>query len=80
MKKTILLTITLVAIVMVGCSSTKVSSTDTVHPNLNGQRDYIWENYCDSIYNNDPDTYLDVLMETDDYQEYLDIHGEWWED
>lgn len=41
-----------------------------VNPHQEG-RDYKYEQYCDSIYNNNPDYYLDVLTETDKYQEYL---------
>lgn len=41
-------------------------------------RDYEYEHYCDSIWVNDPDYYKDVLQETDEYQDYIDIHGEWW--
>lgn len=41
-------------------------------------RDYEYEHYCDSIWANDPDYYKDVIQETDEYQEYIDIHGEWW--
>lgn len=43
-------------------------------------RDYAFEQYCDSIWYNDRDYYHDVLVETDRYQEYLEEHGQWWED
>lgn len=43
-------------------------------------RDYTYEAYCDSIFFNDKDYYYDVLVETDEYQEYLEEHGQWWED
>ena len=42
-------------------------------------RDYNYEKYCDSIYEVNPDYYLDVLIETDEFQNYIDEHGEWWE-
>lgn len=44
----------------------------------NSTRDYKYEHYCDSIYEVNPDYYFDVLMETDEYQNYIDEHGEWW--
>lgn len=44
----------------------------------NSTRDYKYEHYCDSIYINNPDYYLNVLVETDKFQNYIDNHGEWW--
>lgn len=44
----------------------------------NDTRDYKYEHYCDSIYEINPDYYLDVLVETDEFQNYLEEHGEWW--
>nr|DAH00232.1 MAG TPA: hypothetical protein [Crassvirales sp.] len=44
----------------------------------NNTRDYNYEHYCDSIYEVNPDYYLDVLVETDKYQSYIEEHGEWW--
>lgn len=41
-------------------------------------RDFAYENYCDSIWVNDPDYYIDVLLETDQYLDYIDKHGIWW--
>lgn len=43
----------------------------------NDIRDYKYEHYCDSIYEIDLDYYLDVLVETDEFQNYIDEHGEW---
>ena len=40
-------------------------------------RDYKFEHYCDSIYEVNPDYYLDVLIETDKFQNYIDKHGKW---
>ena len=37
-----------------------------------------YEHYCDSIYEVNPDYYLDVLIETDKFQSYINEHGEWW--
>nr|DAG96235.1 MAG TPA: hypothetical protein [Crassvirales sp.] len=42
-------------------------------------RDYAYEHYCDSIYAANPDYYLDVLVETDKFQSYLNEHGKWWD-
>jgi hypothetical protein len=44
----------------------------------NSTCDYTYEHYCDSIYIVNPDYYLDVIQESDKYNEYLDEHGEWW--
>ena len=43
----------------------------------NSTRDYKFEHYCDSIYEVNPDYYLDVLIETDKFQDYIDKHGKW---
>lgn len=42
-------------------------------------RNYSYEAYCDSIWESDPDYYLDVLCTTDEYQEYVEVNGKWWE-
>ena len=44
----------------------------------NNTRDIQYENYCDSIWYCDRDYYLDVLAETDEYNAYIEEHGEWW--
>lgn len=44
----------------------------------NSTRDYNYEHYCDSIYITNLDYYLDVIQESDKYNNYLDEHGEWW--
>lgn len=43
----------------------------------NSTRDYKYEHYCDSIYEVNPNYYLDVLVETDEFQNYIDKYGEW---
>lgn len=43
------------------------------------ERDYDYEAYCDSIWEANPDYYMDILAETDDYQEYINTVGQWWE-
>ena len=68
MKKTFLFIAAVVAIVAMGSCSTKESTT----------RDYAYEAYCDSIYEADPEYYLDVLCETDEYCCYIEEHGKWW--
>lgn len=41
-------------------------------------RDLAYEAYCDSIWENDPDYYMDVLMETYKYTNYINTYGAWW--
>lgn len=43
-------------------------------------RDYNYESYCDSVWQANPDYYLDVLVETNEFQEYIELNGEWWDD
>lgn len=52
------------------------SKTFTVRNN--DTRNYQYEHYCDSIYEVNPDYYFDVLVESDKFQNYIDEHGEWW--
>lgn len=47
--------------------------------NVNSTRDLKYEEFCDSIWANDPDYYLDVLVETDEFQDYIETNGEWWD-
>lgn len=44
------------------------------------ERNYQYEAYCDSIYFNDRDYYYDVLVSTNEYQNYMETHGQWWEE
>lgn len=67
MKKITLFIAMVVAIVAMGCVPTKVDNT----------RDYAYEAYCDSIYEVDPDYYLDVLSESNEYCSYIEKHGKW---
>lgn len=69
MKNLILVALAVLGTAFVGCSPTKV-----------GSRDYAYEAYCDSVYEADPDYYLDVLCETDEYCQYIETNGQWWED
>lgn len=69
MKQLIIAIVALVATATIGCQPTKVADDN---------RDYAYEAYCDSLWENDKDFYLDVLCETDEYQTYIEQHGEWW--
>lgn len=68
MKKIILFITIAVAAIVMGYMPTSVASN----------RDYEFEHYCDSIWDADPDYYMDVLVETDEYQEYIEVNGQWW--
>lgn len=67
MKKLLIL-VAIVVIVVTLIHSIKEANT----------RDYAYEAYCDSIYETDPEYYLDVLCETDEYCCYIEEHGKWW--
>lgn len=69
MKKITLFIVAVVAIVAMGSCSTKESTT----------RNLAYEAYCDSIWQADPDYYLDVLIEGDEFQCYIEEHGQWWD-
>ena len=69
MKNIILLVTLVIVTIAIGCQPTKVA---------NDTRDYAYEAYCDSIYKNDKDYYLDVLVETDEYQTYITEHEDYW--
>lgn len=57
----------LISVALAGCSQVSYQS-----------RDLAYEHYCDSIWENDQDYYLDCLMETDEYISYVEQHGTWW--
>ena len=44
----------------------------------NSTRNYKYEHYCDSMYYTNQDYYLDVIVETEEFQNYIYEHGEWW--
>lgn len=69
MKHLFIVALAILGIAFAGCQPTKVAE-DT--------RDYAYEAYCDSVWNANPDYYLDVLMETDKYLSYIDEHPDWW--
>lgn len=60
-----------------GCS-TMAQTIEDYNSNLDTTRDINYEHYCDSIWITNPDYYLDVLVETDKFQSYIEKHGEWW--
>lgn len=73
MKKLNSLVIGLLGLIVLLCITISCSyTTDTT-------RDYVYEAYCDSIWENDPGYYLDCLVESDEYQQYIEQHGYWWE-
>ena len=77
MKNNIIIILTLLAIISIlGVYITNNNSK--IFIKNNSTRDYNYEHYCDSIYEVNPDYYLDVLIETDEFQNYIDEHGEWW--
>lgn len=67
MKHLFILALAVLGMAFAGCQPTKVA-----------ERDYAYEAYCDSIWENDKNYYLDVLCETDEYCIYIEEHGEWW--
>lgn len=42
-------------------------------------RNIEYEHYCDSIWITNPDYYRDVLIESDEFQQYIERHGQWWD-
>ncbi len=70
MNHLFIVALAILGIAFAGCQSTKVADDS---------RDTIFEAYCDSVYRVNPDYYLDVLCETDEYCNYIEEHGEWWE-
>lgn len=68
MKHLSIVALAILGIAFAGCQPTKVSET----------RNIAYEHYCDSIWNANPDDYMDVLIETDEYQCYLEANGQWW--
>ena len=66
MKNLIFIALAILGMAIAGCQSTKVA-----------ERDYAYETYCDSIWEADPDYYLEVLVESDEYQNYIEQNGEW---
>lgn len=68
MRKIILYIAIAVAVIAMWCVPTSVTSDE----------DYEFRHYCDSIWDADPEYYMDVLVETDYYQEYIEVNGQWW--
>ena len=72
----LLFIIALVNLSFIRCSN-YIDSKNYITKN-DSTRDYKFEHYCDSIYEVNPDYYLDVLIETNKFQDYIDKHGKWW--
>ena len=51
----------------------------TMNKAIENNRNYEYEYYCDSLWIVNPDYYNDVLIETDEYQQYIDQNGQWWD-
>lgn len=47
---------------------------------VKAERNLEYETYCDSIWDNNLDYYCDVLVTTDEYQDYIEQNGKWWEE
>lgn len=67
MKHLFIVAFAILGMAFAGCQPTKVA-----------ERNYAYEAYCDSIWEANPDYYMDVLMETDEYQSYIEANGQWW--
>lgn len=61
-----------------GCSA-MAQTTKDYNSSLDTTRNINYEHYCDSIWITNPDYYLDVLVETDEFQSYIEKHGQWWD-
>lgn len=68
MRTIIYFAIVIVAMAVAGCHSTKVSDT----------RDLSYEAYCDSIWASNPDYYMDCIMGSAEYEDYISVNGKWW--
>lgn len=68
MKHLLIVAFVTLGVAFAGCQPTKVA-----------ERDYAYEAYCDSIWDANPEYYMDVLEETDEYCAYIEEHGMWWE-
>ena len=65
---------TITALALLGIAFAWLQPTKVV----DNTRSYEYEAWCDSIWEADPDYYMDVLIESDTYQTYIEEHGEWW--
>lgn len=70
MKHMLFITLSLLGMLLVGCQSTKVIVSEASF------RNYAYEHYCDSIWEANPDYYNDVLVETDEFQDYVEQFGD----
>lgn len=76
-KLIILMALAIISLCL-GIATINISNKTSIAKS-NNARDYAYEHYCDSIYAANPDYYLDVLVETDKFQSYLNEHGKWWD-
>lgn len=67
MKHLFIVALAVLGTAFAGCRPTKVA-----------ERNHAYEAYCDSIWEANPDYYLDVLVESDEYQNYIELNGQWW--
>lgn len=65
---------------MIASSFVGTSLAHNNYAQFDYNRNYQFEQYCDSIWNNNPEYYQNVLVETDYYQQYINKCGEWWDD
>lgn len=69
-KRVLVIVLILAVIVLIGLCFVK----NHTHSKKDLTRNYEYENYCDSIWYVDRDYYLDVLIESYDYQKYIEDH------
>lgn len=63
----------------VGIAYSNVRTKDIRYLNdCDTTRNIAYEHYCDSIWEHNQDYYLDVLVTTDEYQDYIEQNGRWW--
>lgn len=73
MKFWFLLIVAFVIIGNISCAKVVSNSNDSIIDDRTA-----YEIYLDSVWEADPDYFLDVIVETDEYQEYIANHEEWW--
>lgn len=73
------ITITLIFAIFSIISFANIAPKETLKVS-SSPRDYSYESYCDSIYENDTDYFLDVIAESDKYQQYIEEHREYWKE
>lgn len=90
MKKTIITILQALAFMLIGGSIyytagvNKGSKDATIaiksyNRDLDTNRNIEYEHWCDSIRIADPNYYLDTITESYDYNQYIEEHGQWWD-